>query len=84
MVLTKCFSSDQRPRLWAAACRPGHWFPPTPILGTTAGHPSCPSLSPPLHVIYGDWETLSEQAPSVPEVMEEYSCDKFTGHWKTL
>lgn len=33
----------------------------------------------PQHVIYGDWKTLSKQAPSVSEVVEEYSCDKFTG-----
>lgn len=33
----------------------------------------------PQSVIYGDWKTLSEQAPSVPEVVEEYSCDTFTG-----
>lgn len=53
-----------------------------PFLGAMARRPALafPSSAPlPQHVIYGDWKTVSEQAPSVPEAVEEYSCDKFTG-----
>lgn len=39
---------------WAAACLPGHWFPPPPSLGTMAGHLSCPpNPSPPCYLQIG-------------------------------
>lgn len=40
--------------------------------------PPPPSTSHPQRVIYGNCKTVSKQAPSVPAVMEEYLCDKFT------
>lgn len=77
LVLTKCLSDTEaqnaqgRPA-WAS-CSWGRWLPPRPL----------PSPPPPRpcsqHVIYGDWKTLSKQAPSVPEAVEEYLYDKFTG-----
>ena len=45
------------------------------LLGAKSALPS----PTPQHVIYGDPKTLSKQAPSVHEAVEEYLCDKCTG-----
>lgn len=70
LLLTKCLSDTEAPNAQGRPARAsrsrGRWLSP-------------PSPPPPQHVIYGDWKTLSKQAPSVPEVVEEYLCDKFTG-----
>ena len=44
-----------------------------------SGGEVCLTLPTPQHVIYGDPKTLSKQAPSVHEAVEEYLCDKCTG-----
>lgn len=52
---------------------------PTSVLGQRQAILAAPPNPLPPCYLWGDWETLSEQAPSVPEVMEEYCGDKFTG-----
>lgn len=73
-MLTKCLSHTEAQNAWQPAMSASF-----PFLGAMAGFLTLPPMPPRQHVIYGNWKTSSKQAQRVPEVVEEYLCDKFTG-----
>lgn len=73
-VLTKCLSDDQRHRTPAASHE--RWFP---VSGGNDRLSALPPLSPrPACYLWGLENTI-KTGPFCSEVVEEYSCDKFTG-----